>query len=95
MDVQKLLEYHHALSNRYLERLTTLPWEEFVKSRGASFDSMRNIFLHIIDAEDRTVNYVIPGRAKDWAPRSPEEFRDMSSIKSRVREVQFKANTYL
>ena len=72
-----------------------LPWEEVVKGRGASFDSLRDILLHIIGVEDRTINYVIPGRTKDWVSLSPEEFRDMGSIKRRIQEVESKTNAYL
>jgi len=72
-----------------------------VKSRGASFDCLRDILLHTIDAEDRLVNYVIPGRTKDWALRrarlvlSPDEFPDMDSIRRRAREVESEAKAHL
>ena len=72
-----------------------LPWEEVVRGRGASFDSLRNIFLHVVDVEDRVINYVIPGRAKEWVSRPPEEFHDVGSIKKRVLEVEGKTNAYL
>ena len=87
MDSKILFEYSQALRDRYLEQLVKLPWEEVVKSRGGSFDSLRNIFLHTVDAEDRLVNYVILGRTEDWASQSPDEFRDMDSISRRAKEV--------
>ena len=95
MDSRSFLEYSYALRNRYLERLATLPWEEVVKSRGASFDSFRNILLHTLDAEDRMVNYVIPGRVKDWVSRSRDEVQDIASIRKRVEEVESKTKTYV
>lgn len=95
MDSRNLLEYSQAVRNRYLEQLATLPWAEVVKSRGASFDSMRNILLHTLDAEDRMINYVIPGRAKDWVSQSPDEFKDIDSIKKRAKEVESKTKNYL
>jgi len=95
MDSRDLLEYSQTLRNRYLEQLATLPWAEVVKSRGASFDSMRNILLHTLDAEDRMINYVIPGRVKDWVSRSPDEFKDIDSIRKRAKEVESKTKSYL
>jgi uncharacterized damage-inducible protein DinB len=95
MDPRTLLEYSHALRNRYLEQLATLPWGEVVRGRGASFDSLRNILLHTLDAEDRMVNYVIPGRVKDWVSRSPDDFQDTASIRRRVKEVESKTNVYV
>lgn len=41
------------------------------------------------------VNYVIPGRVKDWVSRSPDEFQDIASIRKRVEEVESKTKTYV
>lgn len=95
MDSRNLLEYSQALRNRYVEQLATLPWAEVVKSRGASFDSMRNVILHTLDAEDRMINYVIPGRVKDWVSRSSDEFKDIDSVRKREKEVESKTKDYL
>jgi uncharacterized damage-inducible protein DinB len=95
MDPRNLFEYSQALRNRYLEQIAKLPWEEVIKSRGASFDSLRNILLHTIDAEDRLVNYVIPGRTKDWVSRNPDDFRDIDSVGKRLKEVESKTKTYV
>jgi uncharacterized damage-inducible protein DinB len=98
MDSKKFVDYTHVLRNRYMEQLATLPWEEMVKSRGASFDSLRNIFLHTLDAEDMMINYIIPGREAGphrlWS-RSPEEFHDIASIRKRVQEVESKTKAYV
>ena len=52
MDVIKLMEYSQLLRHNYLDAFSKLPWGEFVKDRGASFDSLRNIFLHCVDILD-------------------------------------------
>jgi uncharacterized damage-inducible protein DinB len=95
MDSRNLFEYSQALRNRYVEQLATLPWEEVVKSRGASFDSLRDILLHTLDAEDRMINYIIAGRVKDWVSRSPDEFQDMDSIRKRAKQVESKSKNYV
>ena len=56
MDVIKLMEYSQVLRHNYLDAFSKLQWEEFVKDRGASFDSLRNIFLHCVDILDFFVN---------------------------------------
>jgi len=94
MDPRSLFEYSQALRNRYLEQIATLPWEEVIKSRGGSFDSLRNIMLHTIDVEDRLVNGVILGRT-DWVSTSPEDLRDMDSIRKRLKEVESKTKAYI
>jgi uncharacterized damage-inducible protein DinB len=95
MNSKVLVEYSQSVRNRYIEQLAALPWEEVTKDRGASFDSLRNILLHTIDAEDRLVNYIVAGRTRDWVSRSPEEFRDMDSIKKRASETESKTKVYL
>jgi uncharacterized damage-inducible protein DinB len=95
MDSKSLFEYSQSIRRRYLEQLAILPWEQVTKSRGASFDSLRNILLHTIDAEDRLVNYIIPGRTKEWVSRSPEEFHDIDSVKKRAEDTEAKTKAYL
>lgn len=95
VDSKILFEYSQALRDRYLEQLAKLPWEEVVRNRGASFDSLRDIFLHTVDAEDRLINYVIPGRTQNWSSRSPNEFRDIDSISKRSKEVESKTKAYV
>jgi uncharacterized damage-inducible protein DinB len=95
VESKSLVEYSQSLRNRYLDRLADLSWEEVVRSRGASFDSVRNIFLHTLDAEDRLINYAIPGKTKDWVSRSPDEFQDLDSVRKRVKEVESKTKAYL
>jgi uncharacterized damage-inducible protein DinB len=95
MDSRKLFEYSQAVRSRYLEQMSALPWAEVVKSRGASFDSLKNVFLHTVDAEDKLVNYVIAGRAKEWVPRNQDDFVDLDSVRNRTREVESKAKAYV
>ncbi len=95
MDSRNLFEYSQALRRGYLEQIAKLPWEEITRSRGASFDSLRNILLHTIDAEDKLVNFLIPGRTKEWISRSPDEFHDVDSIRKRVEEVESKTKAYV
>jgi uncharacterized damage-inducible protein DinB len=51
--------------------------------------------LHTLDAEDRMINYVIPGRAKDWVSRSPDEVQDIDSVRKRAKEVDSKTNRFV
>jgi len=95
MDSKTLVEYSQSVRNRYLEQFATLPWEQISKSRGASFDSLRNIMLHTVDAEDKLVNYTIAGRIKEWVPRNPEEFLNMDSIRKSAEETEAKTRDYL
>ncbi|MGA3289977.1 MAG: DinB family protein [Candidatus Bathyarchaeia archaeon] len=60
MQVTDLVRYNHVVRGLYLDAMAKLPWSEVVKPKGLSFDSMRNVFLHLTLVEDRWINYLIP-----------------------------------
>ena len=95
MDVAELVRYNHLVRRVYLEALTGLPWSEVVKPRGASFDSMRNIFLHLTFEEERLVNYVISGMFREEVERSFDEFGDIDALKKLGKEVEARTDAYL
>jgi len=95
MDAAKLIRYTHVARRRYLKTLGELPWDEVVKDRGASFPSIRDIFLHALDVEDMLINYIIPDKYEGWARKDYGKFADISSIEKRVDEVEGKVDTYL
>lgn len=94
MKTLKLLEYNQFLRRNYLEALGKLPWEEVVKDRGASFPSLRDIYLHIVFVLDAYVNYALQGN-----PNYPSlNYNDYDSIEKMTKylnDVESKADAYL
>lgn len=76
-----LVRYNHAVRELYLDALSTLPWVEIVAPKGLSFDSARNVFLHLTLVEDRWINYIIPGFFAEWKDPDFDAFGNMSSLK--------------
>jgi uncharacterized damage-inducible protein DinB len=66
-----------------------------VKPRGASFDFMRNIFLHLTIVEDRWVNYILPGRFKEWVDPAFDDFRNLDSLRDYEIRVEKSTQDYL
>jgi uncharacterized damage-inducible protein DinB len=95
MDSIRLIRYNHAVHRRYLKKLAELPWNEIVKDRGASYPSIRDIFLHAINAEDLLINHAVQGKQMESAPKDYSEFVDMHRIETRVNEVEEKVDAYL
>jgi uncharacterized damage-inducible protein DinB len=56
MQVTELIRYNHIVRGRYLDAMSKLPWAQIVEPKGLSFDSMRNVFLHLTLVEDRWIN---------------------------------------
>ena len=95
MDGKKAIKFSHAVRHNYLKKLAELPWNEIVKDRGASFPSIRDIFLHAVNAEDQLVNHVVQDKPVESPPKDFSEFVDMHQIEARVKEVEKKADAYL
>lgn len=95
MDVRNLVRYNHTVRRLYFEALAKLPWTEVVRPRGASFDCMRNIFLHLTIVEDRWINYIIPDRFKDWVDPQLDDFKDFKALKEFLLRVEEMTESYL
>jgi len=94
MNVIKLMKYSQELRHRYLDTLGELPWEEVIKDRGASFPSLRNIYLHCVVCVDGIVNNILQGNLS--FPRiNYEDYDSIEKIREYVEQVESKANEYL
>jgi uncharacterized damage-inducible protein DinB len=95
MQVTDLIRYNHVVRASYLEALTTLPWSQVVLSRGLSFDSMRDVFVHLTYVEDRWINYIIPGRFREWVDPDFNAFQDSASLADYMQQVHAKTDAHL
>jgi uncharacterized damage-inducible protein DinB len=96
MDASGLIRYTYSARGRYVKILNDLPWSEVVKDRGASFPSIRDIFLHTVDMEDKMINDTILAIPSELDVHGPwEKFSDIISIKKRTNEVEVKTDAYL
>lgn len=94
VSVVKLLEYSQELRHRYLDTLAKLPWEEVVKDRGASFGSIRNVYLHIIGCVDGFVKSSIRGQFS-FSRINYDDYDSIEKIRGYLERVESEANDYL
>ena len=94
MEVVKLLEYSQSLRHRYLDTLAKLPWEDVIEDRGASFNSLRNIYLHSVAVLDFYVNHVVQGDAT-YPQINYDDYDNIEKIRNYTEQVESKANAYL
>jgi len=92
--IEELHQYSSGVRRKFANKLTELPWSEVEKNREASFYSMKNILLHVIDNEDWMVNWVIPGKLEDYVRRKSEEYTNMQMIINHLEEIEKKSNRY-
>jgi len=77
-----------------LEALGKLPWEEVVKDRSASFNSLRNIYLHCVTVLDFYVNHLIQSDSA-YPIINYDDYDNVEKINAYLEQVESKANAYL
>jgi uncharacterized damage-inducible protein DinB len=90
-----LIRYNNTVRSLYLDAFAKLPWDEITANKGLSFDSMRNVFLHLTLVEDRWINYIIPGRFKEWVNPDFDFYYDMDGLHRYADAVNMRTETYL
>jgi uncharacterized damage-inducible protein DinB len=95
MDVKDLIGYNHLVRELYFKALTKLPWNEVSVPRGLSFDSLRNVFVHITLVEDRWINYVIPDKFDAWVDPEFNSFTDIETLQKYMQQTKTNTEKYL
>ena len=93
--IRELHSYSSRVRANFVGKLSELSWADLEKNREASFHSMKNILVHMIENEEWIVNCVIPGRTAEYKRKKPEEYRNMQAILDYLNEVEKKTETYL
>lgn len=94
--INEIYEYSSRVRHKFLQKLAELPWEEVAKNREASYHSMKNILIHIIDNEDWIVNWVVHNRATEYKrARKSEDYTSVQMIREHLDEVERKTKAYL
>lgn len=91
--VRKLLEYNESVRRRYFEKLTTLSWEEFTENREASFHSIRNIFVHTLNAIDYWLDFLQNENLR--SKRKYDEYGTFEEIRAYMGDVEKRTHAYL
>jgi uncharacterized damage-inducible protein DinB len=93
VDVRELLEYNADVRRNYLETLGRMSWKEFTKNREASFHSMRNIFVHTLDAIEYWLDFL---ETKNLRPKKEyEDYKSFEEVRAYMENVEKRLNDYL
>jgi len=93
--VVELYAYSSRVRRSFAMKLAELPFEAVAKNREASFYSMKNILLHMIDNEDWIVNWVIPRKSRAYVRKKWEEYATMTDVLTHLDEVEARTRVYL
>ena len=93
VDISELLKYNQRVRRKYFECLTKLSWDEFTKNREASFHSIRNIFIHTLNAVDYWLSFL---QKEDFKPRRKfDEYETFQDVKEYMEHVEKRTSNYL
>jgi uncharacterized damage-inducible protein DinB len=95
MNPSDLIHYNHVVRELYFEALAKLAWQEVVKPRGLSFESARNVFLHLTLVEDRWINYTLVGKFSEWKDPDFEAYQNFTSLKEYMQHVKSSTENFL
>ena len=93
--IQELYSYDSTVRRSFAQKLAELPFEVIDKNREASFYSMKNILLHMIDNEDWIVGWVIRGKSQGYVRRKWSEYTSMQMVLQHLDEVEQRTRDFL
>jgi len=93
VDIKNLLAYNDAERRAFFKAFAKLTWDDFTKNREASFNSIRNIFIHTLNATDYWLDFL-----QNENQRSKKKFEDYKTLKeigTYMKHVEKRMNKYL
>jgi len=95
LDIKELFGYNWYSRRKFLESMAEIPWGKVVESCGASFDSIRDIFVHSLQAEQFWIRR-LGGKSTEGIYDTPfTKFADVNSIQEYASKVEAETNEYL
>ncbi len=93
VDVKELLEYNVQVRQRYFQALAGIPWEELIRNREASFNSIRNIFIHTLKAIDHWLDVLL--KEQNYRTKQYDEYKSLAEIREYENYVEERMQKYL
>jgi len=95
MNIVDLFGYNWHSRREFLKSMASLPWEKVVENCGASFDCIRDIFVHSLQCEQFWIR-LLSGKSVDGIFSTPfTNFPSVNAIKDYADKVEAEANEYL
>ena len=95
LKIKDLFGYNWFSRREFLKSMAAIPWETVTESCGASFDCIRNIFVHSLQAEQSWVRRLSGKSAKGIYGTPFTNFADLNAIQEYADNVEAETNEYL
>jgi len=93
VDIKKLLAYNVVERHAFFEAFTKLSWDEFIENREASFNSIRNIFIHSINGSNHWLDFLQGEPEREY--KEFDEYKTLEDIGVYMKQVENRMNKYL
>ena len=91
--MRQLLEYNEEVRNRYFKCLAGLSWKDFIENREASFNSMKNIFVHSLGALDYWLDRLQNENLR--SKKKHDEYKSFDDVRTYMKSVEKRTHDYL
>ncbi len=95
ISIEEMYKFSSTVRKRFATKLAELPWDQVSKNREASFYSMKNILVHMIECEDRIVNWVIRDKGQLYENKRYDNYTSMKMVMDYMKEVQDRTRIFL
>jgi uncharacterized damage-inducible protein DinB len=93
VDIKKLLVYNVVERHAFFEAFAKLSWDEFVRNREASFNSIRNIFIHSINGSNHWLDFLQGKPEREY--KEFDKYNTLEGIGAYMKQVENRMNKYL
>jgi uncharacterized damage-inducible protein DinB len=87
--------YNSHVRKRYLDAIEKLPWKDVIKDRGASFGSIGNVFLHVLNAYRYWLLYAVKDNLKAYRGIDVQSCKSVDDMRTHEIEVDAMINLFL
>ena len=95
MDLKNLFSYNWYSRRKILDSMAKIPWEKLVEGCGASFDCIRDIFIHSLQAEQFWIRCLNRKNIEGIFSTPFSQFSNINAIQKYADTVESETNKYL
>jgi len=93
VDIKDLLAYNDVERRAFFKAFAGLSWRDFTMNREASFDSIRNIFIHTLNATDYWLDFLQEENKR--SKKKFDEYKTLEEVEVYMQHVKKRMNNYL
>ena len=95
LDIKDLFNYNWYCRRKFLKSMAEIPWETVTENCGASFDSIRDIYVHSLQAEHAWIRRLAAKSTEGIYETPFSKFISIKDIQDYADKVESETNSYL